>query len=257
MIGIFDSGSGGLTVVRALQKTLPSADILYFADIKRAPYGEKTSSEISTYTADAITLLTHHGASRIISACNSASASLAVSVLEALNNKRPELIEMIGPTAAYFKDTASRILICATPATVRSAIYPQAFRMLGIDVTMCDMGNLAGLIESGASDDVLRASIETSFQHIDSNAFDVVVLACTHYPLIESLFASVIQNKNIILFDPAEEIAEKAKDLWWPQESSEGAAHYILSANSPFFRTTLANIYKDNTSYTVEVIENY
>ena len=78
MIGIFDSGSGGLTVLKAIREVMPSADILYFGDIRNAPYGEKSREELSRLTVNSIRVLQARGATSIVSACNSVSASLAV-----------------------------------------------------------------------------------------------------------------------------------------------------------------------------------
>src|SRR4051812_29736626 len=122
MIGIFDSGSGGLTVLKAIRDVLPSADVLYMGDIKNAPYGSRSREELSKLTVEAIKLLQARGANRIVSACNSVSASLAVSIFDIFSLDSTQLIEMVGPTVASFKGSNARILLCATPATVDSGI---------------------------------------------------------------------------------------------------------------------------------------
>ena len=86
MIGIFDSGSGGLTVMRAVRELLPTSDIVYFGDIAHAPYGSKSQEELSRYTAESLALLKKRGAERIISACNSASRSTSSSPLRAVKS---------------------------------------------------------------------------------------------------------------------------------------------------------------------------
>lgn len=134
MIGIFDSGSGGLTVLKAVRERMPSADILYFGDIKNAPYGSKSNSELSLLTVRAIELLQKRGAGSIVSACNSVSASLAISLFDALSLTPTQLIEMVGPTVATFKNSSARLLLAATPATIGSEIYQNAFRMIGKEV---------------------------------------------------------------------------------------------------------------------------
>src|SRR5271165_3119459 len=120
MIGIFDSGSGGLTVLHAIRQVLPSADVIYFGDIKNAPYGSRSQEELSVLTIQALKLLENRGATNFVSACNSVSASLALSVLDVFTEKEMQIIEMVGPTVSYFKGSAARILLCATPATIRS-----------------------------------------------------------------------------------------------------------------------------------------
>ncbi|MCR4333930.1 MAG: aspartate/glutamate racemase family protein, partial [Patescibacteria group bacterium] len=143
MIGIFDSGSGGLTVLKAIRERMPSADILYFGDIKNAPYGSKSNSELSVLTVRAIELLQKRGATSIVSACNSVSASLAISLLDSLSLAPTQLIEMVGPTVHSFKNSSARLLLVATPATIQSEIYQNAFRMIGKDVEVVAIPDLA------------------------------------------------------------------------------------------------------------------
>src|SRR5262249_29124782 len=100
MIGIFDSGVGGLTVLHAIRQNLPSADVLYFGDTKNAPYGEKSREKLSDLTTANIKFLLEHGATNIVSACNSVSASLAISLFDAFDLKPQQLIEMVGPTVS-------------------------------------------------------------------------------------------------------------------------------------------------------------
>src|ERR1700691_5454183 len=125
MIGVFDSGAGGLTVLRAIKEEMPSSDIVYFGDIKHAPYGERSRKELSELTIAAIRLLQARGATSIVSACNSVSASLAVSLYDALDLAPDRLIEMVGPTVSALRDVEG-ILLAATPATNESGIYQNA-----------------------------------------------------------------------------------------------------------------------------------
>ncbi len=151
MIGVFDSGSGGLTVVKAIREKLPSSDILYFGDIKNAPYGSKSRAELSRLTFAGLKLLADKGATRIVSACNSASASLALSLFDASDLTPDRLIEMVGPTVGYFKHATARIALVATRATIESEAYQNAFTMLGKDVSVAAVPELAGAIEFGKS----------------------------------------------------------------------------------------------------------
>ena len=131
MIGVFDSGSGGLTVLKAIRERIPSTDVLYFGDIGNAPYGSRPRAELSRLTSKALRYLVSHGATRIVSACNSVSASLAVSLFDTSDLTPDRLIEMVGPTVGYFRHADSRILLLATPATIESGIYQDGFAMIG------------------------------------------------------------------------------------------------------------------------------
>lgn len=241
MIGIFDSGVGGLTVLRALRERLPSADVLYFGDTKHLPYGEKKRGELAELSVAGLQLLHEHGARRIISACNSVSVSLAVSLFDTFSVAPTELIEMVGPTVSYFRGTTSRIVLAATQATVDSEIYQSGFRMIGKDVDAVAIPDLAGAIEKGASETDTEAIIQDAFSDITFDEGDVLVLACTHYPLVLASFRKVLGD-NVLIFDPAYAVAERAEKLFWPQESGEGTVRFLLSKDSDVFRTLAAEV---------------
>ncbi len=253
MIGIFDSGSGGLTVLKAIRDVLPSCDVLYFGDIKNAPYGSKSREELGNLTINAIKLLYSRGARNMVSACNSVSASLAVSLLDASDLAPAHLIEMVGPTVAYFRGSDARILLCATPATIESAIYQNAFRMLGKDIATVAMPELAGAIEFGAPGAEIEKIITKAFTHISFADFDVLILGCTHYPLVLELFKKVIPAP-VALFDPAIAVAERVEKQFWPQEAGEGKTTFLISKDSPGFKAFAERLFP-KAHYTLEVLE--
>lgn len=184
MIGILDSGSGGLTVMKAIREQLPSSDIVYFGDIKNAPYGSKSQRELSELTAKAIVLLKERKAERIVSACNSVSASLAVSLLDVFAIALNQLVEMVGPTVGYFRNVDKRIALCATPATVAAGMYDNAFHMIGKEPLSIAIPDLAAAIEFGADIGEIKTIIQTALQPYQGT-FDVLILACTHYHACE------------------------------------------------------------------------
>jgi glutamate racemase len=259
MIGIFDSGSGGLTVLRALRDVLPSCDVVYFGDIAHAPYGSKSQEELADYVAQGLSLLRARGAERLISACNTASASLALSLYDAFDMEPGSIIEMVGPTVSYFKGTKQRIALCATPATIQSGIYQNAFRMLGQEVTAVAIPGLAGAIEfaegkGGVFDNTYARStgarqrqkqlISDAFKNISWSDFDVLILACTHYPLALDIFKEVVPE-NIEVFDPAIAVAERAAKLFWPQEVRDGKTQFVISQDSQPFRALVKKMFPD------------
>jgi glutamate racemase len=251
MIGIFDSGSGGLTVLRAVREVLPSCDVLYFGDIKNAPYGDKSHEELSAFTVEAIQLLQKNGATKIISACNSVSASLALSVFDAFGIEPGHIIEMVGPTVAYFRGSHARIVLCATAATINSGIYQNAFRMIGKDLATVAIPELAGAIEFGAPEEELKAMIERALG--SAPEFDVLVLGCTHYPLVRKLFEAIVPPRAVV-FDPAVAVAERAHRLFWPQEVGNGTTRFIISKESPQFRALVAAFFPADAD-AVEVLQ--
>ena len=251
MIGILDSGSGGLTVMKAIREQLPSSDIVYFGDIKNAPYGSKSQRELSALTAQAMLLLKDRKADRIVSACNSVSASLAVSLLDVFAIAPGQLVEMVGPTVGYFRNVDKRIALCATPATVSAGMYENAFHMIGKEPISIAMPDLGAAIEFGASDQEIKTIIETTLAPY-AGQYDILILACTHYPLVRHLFTEVL-GAAVIIFDPAEAVAARAKKLFWPQEVAFGTTHFIISQESPHFRTYVERLFPGLT-YTIEVL---
>ena len=252
MIGILDSGSGGLTVMRAIREELPSSDIVYFGDIKNAPYGSKSRKKLSQLTVEAIRLLQNHNAQRIVSACNSVSASLAISLLDAGALKAEAVIEMVGPTVSYFRNVDARVAICATKATIQSGMYENAFHMTGKEIISIPIPDLAKAIEFGANEAEMKKMISEALQpHQDK--FDVLILACTHYPLVISLFTEAV-GEEVTIFDPAYAVAERAEKLFWPQEAGYGTTKFLVTAQSDQFEHYVTELFPGLT-YEIEVVE--
>ncbi len=251
MIGIFDSGSGGLTVLRAIRERLPSSDVLYFGDIKNAPYGLKSHQEISALTTDALKFLAERDARSIVSACNSASATLALSLLDAFSLETDRLIEMVGPTVSAFKGSAARVILFATKATVEAGIYQSGFKMIGKDVTCVPIPDLAGAIEAGMPGEDVARIVRDACAPIDWDAYDVAVLACTHYPLVQDVFRAMIPAR-VGIFDPADAVAERVERKFWPREAGDGRLHFVITKDSDTFRAHVARMFPDSR-YEIEV----
>lgn len=252
MIGVFDSGSGGLTVAGAIRKRLKNVDILYFGDIANAPYGEKSREELSRLTINDIQVLQARGATSIVSACNSVSASLAISLFDALDLTPQSLIEMVGPTVHHFKDFKQPILLAATPATIFSEIYQGAFRMLGIEIDTVAIPKLAGAIEFNLAQADQERLIAAAFAPYEVGKYGAIILACTHYPLALAAFTKVLGE--VSLYDPAEAVAERVEKYLWPREAGDGKLRFLVSKETKEFHDRVAHLFPDAT-YTVEVIE--
>jgi glutamate racemase len=251
MIGLIDSGSGGLSVLTALRREMPDADVLYFGDIKNAPYGNKSHAELSRLTIDALSLLKERGVTNVVSACNSVSAALAISLFDTLLSAQ-HVIEMVGPTVATLKDETRSIAICATEATIRSGMYENGFRMVGKrDITSIAIPDLAGQIEFGASKEVLKQTISTALAP-HQGTFSVLVLACTHYPLVRDLFVDVVGDA-VEIVDPAESVATRAKGLFTNEKTGQGRTTFLISQESACFREYVAELLLAGT-YQIEVV---
>lgn len=253
MIGIFDSGSGGLTVMRAIRNVLPSSDILYFGDIKNAPYGSRSREDLSLFTVSAMKLLHERGANSIVSACNSVSASLAISLFDAFSIQPQHLIEMVGPTVSYFRGSTARLLLCATPATISSHIYQSAFHMIGKEIDVLPIDELAAAIEFGEGDEKIDSIIKKNFAAVGLSKYDALVLACTHYPLASENFRRILGD-SMHLFDPAIAVAERVEAQLWPREAGYGKTRYLISKESQPFRALIERLFPGE-KYEIEIIE--
>ncbi len=249
MIGVFDSGVGGLSVLRSLRASVPNADILYFGDIKNAPYGIRSQAELSKLTAEAIRLLQERGAEHMVSACNSVSASLVSSLFDVLSFQPYNLIEMVGPTVAQFRDSNERLALCATPATIQSGVYQNAFALLGKSVQYFPISELAGAIEFGSSADEIGNIIRSTF---DGEEFDTLILGCTHYPLVADIFSDIL-GPHVKIFDPSAGVAKRVRTLWGDGEVGTGQVQFLISKESEQFRKLAHEVLRESP-YSIEVI---
>lgn len=149
MIGIFDSGSGGLSVLRALRARAPQLDVVYFGDLANMPYGSKSQAELQRLTIDALQLLRANGATQLVSACNSVSAAVIRPMMDLFGvSEGSGVIEMVGPTVRMVSAMGTvRAAVIATPATVESGMYQQEFVRAGCNTVMIACPNLAASIE--------------------------------------------------------------------------------------------------------------
>ena len=235
MIGIFDSGSGGLTVLREIRKRAPQADIVYFGDLKNAPYGNKSREELGVLTVLGIQKLIDAGAREIVSACNSVSVSIVLPMFEILELPTANLIEMVGPTVHSFKGKKASVLILATRATIESRVYQEGFHMLGIEADGLAIPELVSQIEAGTSSEGLRTTIRSALEHHPRRDYTHVVLGCTHYPLVRDVFERVLPELGFTanIVDPAVPVAEAVRERF--DVSGTGTTTFLTSKKSDVF----------------------
>jgi len=222
-IGVFDSGIGGLTVVAALRRTLPSEKILYVGDTARVPYGGKSPETVTRYSKEIADVLVSEGAKMVVVACNTASA-LAVPSLS-LSYPVP-LVGVIEPgaAAAVLATRNGRIGVIGTKATVTSDAYGKAIRALNpeIIVTAVACPLLVPLIEEGLfEDEITRTMVRRYLEPLLRAGIDTLVLGCTHYPLLKRVIARIC-GKQVTLVDSAENCALAVRALLAPSGQGEG-----------------------------------
>lgn len=235
MIGIFDSGSGGLSVFSALRARAPEADIVYFGDIRHAPYGSKSPEELADLVRSGIQILTAHGATEIIVACNSVS----LSVLSGAAGSE-SFVEMSRPTARMMRAHAGkRILLLATPATLTSGIYRDALWSI-VSLDECALPDLARAIEEEEPEAVIRAIVREALQRYKGRKYDAIFLGCTHYPLVSEIISreSKAFFGDIPLIDPAEAVVSEALERF--NCAGKGTSSFLISRDSHGFRNRIA-----------------
>jgi len=208
-IAVFDSGMGGLTVLRAIERLLPGADYLYFGDTARLPYGAKSQKTIARCVVSAAKHLEAQGIDLLVIGCNTASALALYDVREAVNVPVIGVIEP-GATAAEELSHSREAIVFATEATVNSHAYQRALARRGFNTFEKACPLLVPLVEEGwvnhpVTEQVARIYMIETLRLAPANC-DALILGCTHYPLLKDLFRRVAPQR-IQLVDPAEATA--------------------------------------------------
>ena len=234
-IGVFDSGVGGLTVLRALQAAMPGEAFIYLGDTARVPYGTKSADTVRTYSLGLAGILLAEDVKMIVIACNTASAHATQAVAE-LAAPIP-VIGMIEPAAAAaVKVTRNKnILIMATQSTTRTASYANAIKAIAPDVQVRGVATqvLVAMAEEGWTDnDVARAAIR---QYIGSyfadgvvNKPDTVILGCTHFPLLRDMVAEVA-GPGVSLIDSGGAAAVHIVENWPARRGPASDARFLVT----------------------------
>ena len=217
-IGVFDSGVGGLTVLRALLRKIPGADYLYLGDTARLPYGAKSRATVARYAASSAKFLVGEGAEYLVIACNTASA-LALDAIRAAAPVPVLGVVETGANAAAANSQTRDVLVIATAATVESHAYAAACaeRKLRSLEKACPL--LVPLVEEGWVDhpvtaEVLRIYVSELLDQAQDAALhpDTLVLGCTHYPLLRAQIERAVPA-SLRVIDSAEVTAEQVAEV--------------------------------------------
>src|SRR5215510_9985421 len=209
-IGIFDSGVGGISVLRAIREQMPEESVIYFGDQGHIPYGPRSMEQIRCFSEAITKFLLEHDAKIIVVACNTASAA----ALKYLREKFPE-VQFVGmepavkPAAEYTQ--TGKVGVLATPATFQGALYASVVERFanGVElfqntcvglVQQIEQGNLNGVETRRILNDALLPMLEKNI--------DTVVLGCTHYPFVIPLIEETV-GENVRVIDPAPSVAKQ------------------------------------------------
>ncbi len=219
-IGIFDSGLGGLTILKEIIKLMPNREYLYLGDNLRAPYGEKTQAEIFKYTLAGVEWLFGRGAEIIILACNTASANALQKIQQEIlpfKYKNKRVLGIIIPTIENIDNFSKfgHIGVLATKATVASGVFEKEAKKYCPKIQIISQSGerLAEMIELNKNEKDLKAEIKKVVEQLiaQDEFMDTVILGCTHYALIENQIKKALP-KNISIIGQGEIVAVKLFD---------------------------------------------
>src|SRR5579863_597668 len=209
-IGVFDSGFGGLTVLKALLRLIPDADYLYFGDTARLPYGSKSTETVARYAVGAAHFLEQQGAQTLVIACNTATALALDKITQAAKVPVVGVIEP-GADRAASESGNNKVVVIGTEATVSSHAYLKALEARGVQAKEKACPLLVPLVEEGWIDhpvtkEVAQIYLKEAFADEFKSA-DVLLLGCTHYPLLRSVLHKVAP-KHVKIVDSADATAD-------------------------------------------------
>ena len=232
-IGVFDSGFGGLTVLRALIERLPDARFAFLGDTARLPYGSKSQRTISRYAAESAQFLVREqGAEFLVIACNTASALALDAIQDAVSVPVLGVIEP-GADAARAASQTGDVLVIATEATVHSHAYSAACQARGLRALEKACPLLVPLVEEGWTDnDIAERTVTHYLESLKASGIDTLLLGCTHYPLLRGMFERVM-GPRVKMVDSAiataGAVAEKLKELKLARRDGGGAQSFFVT----------------------------
>ena len=263
-IGVFDSGVGGLTVMREIIRNLPNENIEYFGDTARVPYGSKSKETVLRYSRQIVHFLRTKNVKAIVVACNTASA-LALDTLE--KEIDIPIIGVVRPGAAVAAETTKnkRIGVIATSSTIKSELYPSYIKEREPEAEVfgkaCPL--FVPLVEEGwTDDDITRDVAKRYLKDLLDKDIDTLIMGCTHYPLLRKMLRSIC-GESINLVNPAYETAICLKALLdrhglANDSDAKGCYNFYVSDSAGSFTEFAGRIFPGADINTREIaIENY
>jgi len=237
-IGVFDSGIGGLTVVAEIMRQLPNEEIVYFGDTARLPYGPKSEETVTQFAIQDTEFLLRHGVKMVVVACNTASS---VAVGELTRRYDLPVIGVIAPgaLAAVSTTLTGKVGVIGTEGTIASHAYRREITSLDRDIEISEVSCplFVPLAEEGWTDREVTLVIAHEYlTPLRDAGVDVVVLGCTHYPILKGTVGKVF-GPTVKLIDSAEETArevgERLSSLGLARESNDAPEHRFFVSDVP------------------------
>lgn len=255
-IGIFDSGVGGLSVLRAIRAQMAEESVIYFGDQGHIPYGPRPMEQIRDFSEAITNFLLQHHAKIIVVACNTASAA----ALKYLREKFPD-VQFVGMEPAVKpaaeQTSTGKVGVLATPATFQGALYASVVERFanGVELFQNTCNGLVQEIERGNLDgDETRRILEHALSPMLEKNIDTVVLGCTHYPFVIPLIERIVGDaKRVRVIDPAPAVAKQVKRLleaggMKSPVSARGEVKFYTSGNSESLKSILPKLLGEDGS---------
>jgi len=240
-IGVFDSGVGGLTVVKELIRQLPHENIIYFGDTARVPYGIKSKETVIRFSVENILFLLKHQVKLICVACNT-SSSFALPVIK--KNFRVPVVGVITPGVreAVYATQNKRIGVIGTKGTIKSRSYEMEIKQLDPKVKITALACplfVPFAEENWLSGNVVLTVAKTYLKPLKDAGVDTVILGCTHYPLLKPVIKQVL-GKKVRLIDSAKQVAIEVRKILATDgllnNGRRGKQKFYVSDNPEWFR---------------------
>ena len=239
-IGVFDSGVGGLTVVRAIRDLMPSENILYLGDTARVPYGTRSPETVDRYAQRVAGHLTRRGVKALVVACNTAT-TYALRGLKAEGKRRDiPVLGVISPgVKAALEVTRGHIGVIGTEGTILGGEYERQLKAAGPNLALSSIACplFVALAEEGWTDGEVSRLVAEQYLLPLKNGPDTLILGCTHYPLLAGAIASVLPGTTLV--DSAQSTAHALRDVLERegllQTSGAGKTHFLVTDNQQRF----------------------
>lgn len=262
-IGVFDSGVGGLTVVKQIMKVMPHENIVYFGDTARVPYGSKSKEAVTKYSKQNVRFLLSKGVKAIIVACNTASSNCLEELRDTFDLPIFGVV-VPGVEEAVRSTKNKRIGVIGTAATVRSGAYERMIRERDSEMQVftkaCPL--FVPLAEEGwTENEVALQAAQRYLNDLVEEGIDSLVLGCTHYPLLKRCIGTTV-GEAIRLVDPAKATARRAKSVLEAQgllndSEAAGEKQFYLSDTTDTFRFLCQKALKQGYQPQIIDIEKY
>ena len=267
-IGVFDSGLGGLTVVREIMRNLPNERVVYFGDTARVPYGNNSKQTVIRYARQIVNFLRTQEVKAIVVACNTASA-LAMGALEETVDLSILGVVKPGADMAAAATKNKRVGVIATESTIRSGLYPELLESLDSEIRVfgkaCPL--LVPLVEEGWTKDPVTEEIARRYLgDLLGQGIDTLIMGCTHYPLLRGMLQK-IAGEDVTLINPAYEtalaldrlLAEKEMRREASTDAEDGNKYRFYASDTVEKFNAFANLILPYDIETTELvyIENY